>query len=86
MSNTNETKTKKTPVAKIRVGSVTASIWENTNDKGTQTTVTFQRSYKDGESKWHNREDYRGTALLELSKAALDAYDRLRETTNGNGE
>jgi hypothetical protein len=71
------TETKK-PVAKIRAGSVTASIWEN--EKGTD--VTFQRSYKDKAGQWHNSKGYRGAALLELSKAALDAYDRLREAGN----
>jgi hypothetical protein len=80
------TETKKAPVAKIRAGSVTASIWENASDKGTRTSVTFQRGYKDKDGKWHNSDSYSGAELLELSKVALEAYDRLRQARNGDAE
>jgi hypothetical protein len=84
--STNTEETKKAPVAKIRAGYVTASIWENATEKGTRTSVTFQRSYKDKDGKYHNSDSYSGGELLELSKAALDAYDKIREARNGNGE
>jgi hypothetical protein len=74
---TTNTETKKAPVAKIRVGAVTASIWENTTDKGTRPSVSFQRSYKDSEGKWHNLDSYGIAELLELAKAADLAHTQL---------
>ena len=44
---TEGAETKNPPAAKIRVGLITASIWENTNEKGTFHNVTFERRYKD---------------------------------------
>jgi len=48
---TTNTEAKKAPVDKIRAGSVSASIWENATEKGTRTSVTVQRSYKDKDGK-----------------------------------
>jgi hypothetical protein len=76
---TTNTETKKAPVDKIRAGSVSASIWENVTEKGTRTSVTVQRSYKDKDGKWRNVDSYSGPELLELAHVALKAYDRLNE-------
>ena len=83
-TNTNTTEPKK-PVAKIRVGSVTASIWENTNDKGTTfRNVTFQRSYKDKDGKWCNADNgYNEEETLQLAKAADLAHTRIIQLRNG---
>ena len=76
---TTNTETRNAPVAKIRVGSVTASIWENNGENGTRSSVTFQRSYKDKDGKWHNSDSYNIGDLLELAKAADLAHSRLLE-------
>ena len=80
---TTNTENKKAPVDRIRAGSVTASIWENVTEKGTRTSVTVQRSYKDKDGKWHNIDNYSGPELLELAHVALKAYDRLNEARGG---
>lgn len=76
---TTNTETKKTPVDKIRAGSVSASIWQNATEKGTRTSVTVQRSYKDKDGKWHYVDSYSGPELLELAHVAQKAYDRLNK-------
>jgi hypothetical protein len=80
---TTNTETKRAPVAKIRVGAVTASIWDNTTDKGTRTSVSFQRSYKDSEGKWHNLDSFGIGELLELAKAADLAHTQLLAARSG---
>ena len=57
--------TKNPPAAKIRVGLITASIWQNENDKGTFHNVTFERRYKDAEGKWQTSHSYNTGDLLD---------------------
>ena len=51
-----KTKTEKQPanppVAKLRDGLVSASIWERQTEKGTFYSVTFERRYKDAKGEW----------------------------------
>jgi hypothetical protein len=51
MTNTKQenAEPKAAPVAKVRIGLITASIWENKTDKGTFHNVTFERRYKAGD-------------------------------------
>jgi len=71
-----ETETKKPPVGKVRVGSVTASIWENTKDGKTFYNVTFERRYKAGDE-WKSSDSYGAGDLLELAKAADRAHSQI---------
>ena len=73
----SDTKAKNPPVAKIRVGSVTASIWENKGEKGTNYSVTFDRRYRDGKGNWHSSDTYFQDDLLFKAKASHLAYDRI---------
>jgi hypothetical protein len=73
----SDTKAKNPPVAKIRVGGVTASIWENKGEKGTSYSVTFDRRYKDAAGEWHSSTSYNAGDLLELAKAADLAHTRV---------
>jgi len=82
MSNT-ETEAKNPPVAKIRVGGVTASIWENKGEKGTTYNATYLGSYKDGEGRWHNTTSFGPGSSLELAKAADLAHTKILELLNG---
>ena len=43
-----EAETKQPPVAKVKVGLISGSIWENKTEKGTFYNVTFERRYRDG--------------------------------------
>ena len=72
--------TKNPPVAKVRVGLITGSIWENKTDKGTFYSTTFERRYKDGDE-WKSSHSYNTGDLLELAKAADLAHTKILEAT-----
>ena len=72
-------KTKNPPIAKIKVGLVSASIWENKGKKATTYSVTFDRRYRDSESAWHSTSSYNAGDLLELAKAADLAHTKILE-------
>jgi hypothetical protein len=74
------------PAAKVRVGLITASIWENTNEKGTFHSVTFERRYKDAQGNWQSSHSYNTSDLLELSKAADLAHTKIIEACYGSDE
>ena len=80
------TETKNPPAAKVRVGLITASIWENTNDKGTFHNVTFERRYKDAQGNWQSSHSYNAGDLLDLAKAADLAHTKIIEARNGGDE
>jgi hypothetical protein len=67
------------PVDKIRIGNVTANIWNNPSEKGDFYSVTFERSYKDDADAWKSSQSFRRDDLLELAKAADKAHDRILE-------
>ena len=74
-----ETEARKAPVAKVRVGLISASIWENPTDKGVFHNVTFERRYRDGEGKWQSTHSYGTGDLLELAKCADLAHPTIIE-------
>lgn len=82
MTNTKQenAEPKAAPVAKVRVGLITASIWENRNEKGTFHNVTFERRYKAGDQ-WKSTRSYGTGDLLELAKAANMAHTKILEAT-----
>jgi hypothetical protein len=89
LSNTKKNEkaeTKNPPALKIRVGLITASIWENKTDKGTFHNVTFERRYKDAEGNWHSSQSYNAGDLLELAKAADLAHTEIVKVRNGSDE
>jgi hypothetical protein len=67
------------PVEKLRIGNVTANIWNNPSEKGDFYSVTFERSYKGEGDAWKSSHSYRRDDLLELAKAADKAHDRILE-------
>lgn len=78
------TKTKKSetaapPVAKIRVGLVTASIWQRESEGRTFHSVSFERRYRDAEGNWQTAHTYDGGDLLALAKASDLAHTRILE-------
>jgi hypothetical protein len=62
------------PVHKIRHGTVSASIWRLETDKGPLFNVTFQRSYKDGDS-WKNSTSFGRNNLLVIGLIAARAFE-----------
>ena len=80
------TETKNPPAGKVRVGLITASIWENKTDNGTFHNVTFERRYRDGEGNWKSSHSYNAEDLLALAKAADLAHTKIVEARNGGDE
>jgi hypothetical protein len=62
------------PVHHIRQGAVSASIWRQQTEKGPMFNVTFQRSYKDGET-WKTSTSFGRNNLLVLGLIAARAFE-----------
>jgi hypothetical protein len=70
----------KPPVAKLRVGLITASIWERATEKGgTFHAVTFERRYRDAEGNWKSSHSYDEQDLLALAKLSDLAHTKIIE-------
>jgi hypothetical protein len=69
----------KPPVAKVRVGLITGSVWERSSENGTFYAVTFERRYRDAEGQWQTSHSYDTGDLLALAKAADLAHTRILE-------
>ncbi|HEX5544972.1 MAG TPA: hypothetical protein VFX10_05695 [Nitrospira sp.] len=67
------------PAAKVRVGLITAAIWEKATENGTFYNVTFERRYKDSEGNWKSTSSYDAYDLLNLAKAADLAHTKILE-------
>lgn len=75
-------KPKNHPVHQIRQGAVSASIWRQQTDKGPMFNVTFQRSYKDGET-WKTSASFGRNNLLVLSLVAARAFEWIGNQPKG---
>lgn len=86
MTNTKTETKKAAPVAKVRVDSINASIWRNTNDRGTFYGVTFENRYRDSGKNWKSGHSYGANDLLALAKAADLAHSKIIELRNSEAE
>jgi hypothetical protein len=82
-NNAKSDETAKPPVAKIRVGLITGSIWERDSDKGTFYAVTFERRYRDSEGNFKSSHSYDTQDLLVLAKVADLAHSKILELQKG---
>ena len=76
----NETKNK--PSITLRDGAIKATIWKNTGENGVFFSVTFSRTFTNGDGNPQDTDGFTGTQLLKLSRIATKAYDciaRLKE-------
>jgi len=84
------------PVDQIRLGSIRAAIWANTDDQGrTRYSATLERMYHDeAEGKWKSTSSFGRDELLTVAKVAdlantrihaLLAADRARDAVESNG-
>jgi len=69
-----EKKPKQTPVHKVRVGSTTATIWENDGENGPWYNTSVVRSYKTADEEYEDTNSYLESQLLELAAAAQLAH------------
>lgn len=79
----------KKPASKVSLYPVSAAIWRNTTKDGKAFySVTFERSYKDGND-WKSSDSFSGSDLLLLEKVAFMAYQevaKLRANDKSAGE
>lgn len=67
------------PINKLRENTLSAEIWENVRDQGTQHNVTFSRSYRDQEGNWKSTSSFGPRDLLPLQHLMGRAHDTIRE-------
>lgn len=79
----------KLPIQKFRAGGVSATIWENTNQKNEVFhTVNIERSYKDKNDEWKTTSAFRISDLPRVSMVSYKAYEwiLLKEGVKNNNE
>jgi hypothetical protein len=74
------------PVAKLRVGLISASVWERAHEKGRFFAVTLERRYKDRDGKFKTSHSYDPGDLLALSKIADLAHTKILELQSSVSE
>jgi hypothetical protein len=72
-------KPKKTPVARVKVRTVQASIWARSTESGTFFDTSFQRGYRDAEGNWKNTQSFDLNGSLALQHAVGLAIDKILE-------
>ena len=67
----------KKPASRIQLFPVSAIIWRNVGPKGTNYSVTFERSYKDQAGNWQTSASFSAGELLLLAKASDMAHSEI---------
>jgi hypothetical protein len=80
----NENKTTKAPVARVKVRNVQAAIWSRSTEKGTFFDVSFQRGYKTPDGNWRNSHSFDLDGLLALQHTVKLAIDKVLELRNAD--
>ena len=65
------------PEKNIKVGSIQIAIWANETDKGTFRSVTFDKSYKDGDKGWKKTTSFKPNDLALLQIGITKALEYL---------
>jgi hypothetical protein len=66
------------PVDKVRIGNITAAIFDNSGQKYTFYSLKLEQSYKEGET-WKNTDSLGRDDLLVAAKPLDKAHDRIVE-------
>lgn len=78
------------PAQTIRYGAVRAAIWRNivdhVNASRTIYSVTFSRSYKDGQNNWKETGSFGFDDLLLLAKAADESHSWIARQRSADAE
>ena len=68
------------PLAKLKDGMITATIWQNDTEEGKpRFSVSIVRNYTDANDNWHETSSFSSLELLLVSRLAQKAYDRIAE-------
>lgn len=71
------------PVRKLRLGRLSATVWENGGEERSFLVVKFARSYLDEQKKWQNSDSFSRDDLLALAKLADQAHTFICERQTG---
>lgn len=74
------------PLRTLRLGLMQAAIWRNQRENGTYFSVTFERLYKDGDSKWQGTGSFGRDDLLLLAKLADQTHTVVMELLTAERE
>lgn len=81
MNDTTKEKTK--PVHKVRLGNISASIWENTADDGKLNyRATLTKSYRDFRGLWQETSSFRSDDLVILGTLIRLAFEWMLSKDN----
>jgi len=69
------TTTNNKPAATLRDDNLKAVIWKNEKEDRVFYSITFSRTYKDGEGNYADSNSFSGSELLRLSHLATKAYE-----------
>ena len=72
---------KKKPVKKIRIGKISAAIWDNQTEKGIFYNVTFDRTYYEGTNA-RSTDSFGQNDLLLLKKVSDMAFNWIVEKSS----
>ena len=76
------------PIHTIRYGPVRAAVWRNVVDLGAASremySVTFSRSYRDGDNQWKDSASFGVDDLLVLAKVADEAHTWISRQRSGD--
>ena len=70
--------TKTKLIEEVRLGVITAAIWENNTEHGIRHSVTFRRFHREF-SEWNQPDNFRRDELLIVAKVADFAHSYLAE-------
>jgi hypothetical protein len=79
------------PVHTIRYGAIQAAVWRNIVDNGNASrpmySVTFSRSYRDGNEKWKDSASFGVDDLLLVAKVADEVHSWIahQKSADANG-
>jgi hypothetical protein len=62
------------PVHSVRYRNLKAAIWRNEGQTGPFYSVSFSRSYRDGQDAWHDVNSFNANDLPMLAKLANDCH------------
>ncbi|MCY3759017.1 MAG: hypothetical protein OXG96_14955 [Acidobacteria bacterium] len=67
------------PIDRLRIGGITASIWENQGANGDAKfyTARIERRYQDGDGNWKTTQSFGRNHLLAVAKLADQAHTRI---------
>ena len=71
------------PIHKIKDSLLTANIWANQAENGIFYSVTFERSYKNGDE-WKSTASFSGGDILKIAFLAQRAYGHIAKLREGD--